>query len=57
MKHDNGNLILDLIERYLLLKHDDIRNKLIRAARNLGRDKTERAISACRDVVPGSIRP
>ncbi len=30
--------------------YDDIRNKLIHAARALDRDKAERAISACRDV-------
>jgi hypothetical protein len=30
--------------------YDDIRNKLIHAARDLDYDKTERAISACRDV-------
>jgi predicted phage-related endonuclease len=29
---------------------DDIRNKLIHAARDLDHDKAERAISACRDV-------
>ncbi|HUA17738.1 MAG TPA: hypothetical protein VMB25_03270 [Bryobacteraceae bacterium] len=30
--------------------YDDIRNKLIHAARDLDHDKTERAVSACRDV-------
>jgi hypothetical protein len=30
--------------------YDDIRNKLIHAARDLDHDKAERAISACRDV-------
>ena len=30
--------------------YDDIRNKLIHSARDLNHDKTERAISACRDV-------
>jgi hypothetical protein len=30
--------------------YDDIRNKLIHAARDLDRDKTERALAACRDV-------
>jgi hypothetical protein len=30
--------------------YDDIRNKLIHAARDLDHDKTERAVAACRDV-------
>jgi hypothetical protein len=30
--------------------YDDIRNKLIHAARDLDHDKTERAVSACRDI-------
>ena len=30
--------------------YDDIRNKLIHAARDLDHDKTERAVTACRDV-------
>jgi hypothetical protein len=30
--------------------YDDIRNKLIHAARDLDHDRTERAVSACRDV-------
>jgi hypothetical protein len=30
--------------------YDDIRNKLIHAGRDLDRDKTERAVRACRDV-------
>jgi hypothetical protein len=36
--------------------YDDIRNKLIHAARDLDHHKTERAMTACRDVSPMARR-
>ncbi len=39
----------DLWDRFCWA-YDDVRNKLIHAARDLDHDKTERALRACQDV-------